>query len=110
MLLIHCPHCGPRAEVEFRYGGESHMQRPGPHTDVSDGEWADYLFYRENPKGEHRERWLHNAGCRRWFNVARDTATHAIRVIYKMGEACPDDGAAAPPAALASQAIKVGAA
>ncbi len=90
MLLIDCPYCGPRAEIEFRCGGESHIQRPGPHTDVSDAEWADYLFYRENPKGEHRERWFHTAGCRRWFNVARDTVTHHIRVTYKMGEACPE--------------------
>ena len=28
MLLIDCPHCGPRAEIEFRYGGEAHMVRP----------------------------------------------------------------------------------
>lgn len=45
MLLIDCPFCGPRAEIEFRCGGESHIQRPGPHTQVSDAEWADYLFY-----------------------------------------------------------------
>ncbi|HLS32032.1 MAG TPA: sarcosine oxidase subunit delta, partial [Brevibacterium sp.] len=22
MLLIDCPHCGPRDEVEFHYGGQ----------------------------------------------------------------------------------------
>src|SRR3546814_9975226 len=80
MLLIDCPFCGPRAEIEFRCGGESHIQRPGPHDRVSDAEWADYLFNRENPKGEHRERWFHSAGCRRWFNAARDTVTHQFRV------------------------------
>ncbi len=98
MLLIDCPFCGPRAEIEFRCGGESHIQRPGPHDQVSDAEWADYLHYRENPKGEHRERWFHAAGCRRWFNAARDTVTHQFRATYKMGEACPeaDDVAAEP--------------
>jgi len=25
MLLIHCPHCGDRNEVEFHCGGESHI-------------------------------------------------------------------------------------
>ena len=86
MLLIDCPYCGPRSEIEFRCGGESHVQRPGPHDAASDEQWADYLFYRHNPKGEHRERWLHMAGCGQWFNVARDTVTHKITAIYRMGE------------------------
>lgn len=95
MLLLNCPYCGPRAEIEFRCGGESHIQRPGPHGDVLDDEWADYLFFRQNPKGEHRERWFHLAGCRQWFNVARDTVTHQVRATYKMLEPCPIDDAAA---------------
>ena len=89
MLLINCPYCGPRAEIEFRCGGEGHVARPGPHDDVTDEVWADYLFYRANPKAEHRERWLHGAGCGRWFNVIRSTVTHAISAIYLMGEAAP---------------------
>lgn len=98
MLLIDCPNCGPRPEAEFRCGGESHIQRPGPHTpgfegEVSDETWADYLFYRANPKGEHLERWVHAAGCRRWFNVARDTVSHRILAIYAMGEQRPEAGA-----------------
>jgi sarcosine oxidase subunit delta len=92
MLLIDCPNCGPRAEIEFRYGGQSHVQRPGPHEAVSDEAWADYLFYRQNPKGEHRERWVHAAGCRQWFNVARDTVTHQILAVYPMGESLPATG------------------
>lgn len=94
MLLIDCPNCGPRAETEFRCGGETHIQRPGPHGDVNDEAWADYLFYRQNPKGEHRERWVHSAGCRQWFNVARDTVTHRIVAVYPMGETLPAAGAA----------------
>jgi sarcosine oxidase subunit delta len=86
MLLIECPFCGPRAEVEFRCGGETHIQRPSPHGEVSDQVWSEYLFYRTNPKGEHRERWHHAAGCRRWFNVARDTTTHRIAAVYPIGE------------------------
>lgn len=86
MLLITCPNCGARAEIEFRYGGESYIERPGPHGDVTDQAWADYLFQRSNPKGEHRERWVHSAGCGRWFNIVRDTVTHRIVAIYPMGE------------------------
>ena len=90
MLLISCPHCGPRAEIEFRCGGESHIQRPGPHTAVSDSVWADYLYFRDNPKGLLLERWLHQAGCRRWFNVARDTVTHEIKAVYAMTDPKPE--------------------
>ena len=31
------------------------------------------------------ERWRHAAGCRRWFNVVRDTVSHQIIEIYAMG-------------------------
>ncbi len=94
MLQIPCPWCGTRDETEFHFGGEAHVERPG--IDVSDAEWADYLFNRENPKGLHYERWFHTFGCRQWFNVARDTVTHEIHVVYKMGETKPDLTAANP--------------
>jgi sarcosine oxidase subunit delta len=93
MLLIDCPYCGPRAEIEFRCGGSSHIVRPGPHDAVSDEAWADYLFYRANPKGKHRERWVHSAGCGQWFNLVRDTITHEISAIYRMGDILQDGAA-----------------
>lgn len=89
MLLINCPCCGPRDEVEFRCGGQSHITRPGPPETVSDKQWGDYLFTRINPKGVHLERWVHAGGCRQWFNVARSTVTHDIVAVYGMGEAAP---------------------
>ncbi len=52
---------------------------------ASDAEWADYLFYRDNVKGLHLERWVHSFGCRQWFNVVRDTATHEIVEVVRMG-------------------------
>ncbi|MCH8100990.1 MAG: sarcosine oxidase subunit delta [Proteobacteria bacterium] len=88
MLRIPCPWCGVRDETEFRFGGEAHVERPG--LEVSDAEWADYLFNRENPKGLHYERWCHVYGCSQWFNVVRDTVTHEIHAVYEMGEAKPD--------------------
>ncbi|NIR58477.1 MAG: sarcosine oxidase subunit delta, partial [Gammaproteobacteria bacterium] len=54
----------------------------------SDEQWGDYLFMRKNPKGPHLERWTCN-GCRRWFNVRRDTSTDEITAVYKMGERPP---------------------
>jgi heterotetrameric sarcosine oxidase delta subunit len=89
MLHISCPFCGPREEIEFSYGGEGHIARPAEPDQLSDAEWADYLFMRKNPKGVHYERWNHTRGCRRWFNAARHTVTHEILAVYRMGEKPP---------------------
>ena len=88
MLRIPCPYCGVRDEPEFSFGGQSHVARPA--FAASDAIWADYLFNRDNPKGLHYERWCHRYGCGRWFNVARDTTTNEIRLVYAMGEGKPD--------------------
>jgi heterotetrameric sarcosine oxidase delta subunit len=85
MLLIDCPHCGLRDETEFACGGEAHIARPLAENAISDAEFAEYLFWRDNPKGVFLERWCHTAGCRRWFNAARDTVTHEFIEIYAMG-------------------------
>lgn len=87
MLQIPCPWCGVRDEVEYRFGGESHLKRPGP--DAADADWADYLFNRQNPKGVHYERWCHRDGCGQWFNLARDTVTHEIVAVYRMDQPQP---------------------
>ena len=90
MLLISCPWCGPREESEFQCGGEAHIARPVDSEGLSDTAWGDYVFMRKNPKGVQYERWHHAAGCRRWFNVARNTVTHDILAIYRMGEPPPE--------------------
>jgi sarcosine oxidase, subunit delta len=90
MLLIPCPWCGPRNEMEFSYGHEGHIARPPEPEKLDDEAWGDYVFLRKNPKGVHYERWLHARGCRRWFNVARHTVTHEILAVYKMGEPKPN--------------------
>lgn len=78
MLMINCPWCGDRAEIEFSCGGEANIRRPAPSDQVSDKEWADYLFMRKNPRGRSDEQWLHAHGCRRWIKVERDTVTYEI--------------------------------
>lgn len=90
MLLIECPYCGPRDEIEFRYGGEAHIARPPDPSTLTDAEWANYLFFRSNTKGVFAERWMHAHGCRRWFNVLRDTVSHRILAVYRAGERRPD--------------------
>ncbi|MFI1760890.1 sarcosine oxidase subunit delta family protein [Streptomyces sp. NPDC020800] len=89
MLLIPCPWCGPRDEVEFHYGGQAHVAYPEDPAALTDEEWARYLFFRDNPKGPFAERWSHAAGCRRWFNAVRDTATNEILTVYGTGEERP---------------------
>jgi len=89
MLLISCPHCGPRAESEFAYGGEAHIERPKDPAALSDAEWAEFVFLRDNPKGLLLERWNHAQGCRRWFNVARDSVSYEILAVYAMGSPPP---------------------
>jgi len=89
MFLIECPWCGVRDETEFTCAGEAHIARPLETEKLSDEEWADYLFMRNNPKGTHREQWLHAAGCRRYFNAERDTVTYQIKGTYKIGEKPP---------------------
>lgn len=89
MLIIECPYCGERPETEFRYGGEAHIARPEHPEALSDEEWAEFLFMRTNTKGLFRERWMHAAGCRQWFNAVRDTVSYRIMATYKVGETPP---------------------
>ncbi len=90
MLLIVCPYCGARPELEFSYGGEAHVARPKDPASVSDAEWADYLYARSNPKGVHAERWRHTHGCARFFNALRDTLSDRFLATYRIGEKRPD--------------------
>jgi sarcosine oxidase subunit delta len=94
MLLIPCPWCGNRAELEFQYGGEANLKRAADPSAVSDEAWTDFLYMRTNPKGLHAERWRHVHGCGRFFNVMRDTVSDRILAAWKPGEPRPDiDGA-----------------
>lgn len=90
MLLITCPHCGPRPEVEFRNMGEAHLVRPADPSVLSDEQWAEFLFMRTNTKGVIAERWNHIHGCQRFFNALRDTVSDQFVTTYKAGEKRPE--------------------
>jgi sarcosine oxidase subunit delta len=87
MMQIPCIYCGPRDESEFTCGGTSHIARPD--VAQSDQTWGEYLFFRDNPKGLHFERWRHVQGCGQWFNVARNTVTHEISSVYAISDPPP---------------------
>jgi sarcosine oxidase, subunit delta len=86
-MRLPCPICGPRDEAEFSFGGQSHIDRPGPPDTVGAQDWADYLYHHDVPAGWQTERWVHSAGCRQWFNLQRNTVTHETGLSYLMGDA-----------------------
>lgn len=90
MLLIDCPFCGPRAETEFRCGGEAHIARPVDPSALDDVAWSEFLYMRSNTKGVLAERWNHAHGCGRWFNALRDTVSDRFLASYRSGEPRPD--------------------
>ncbi len=89
MLLIDCPYCGKRPELEFTHGGQAHIARAQNPSELSAQEWTDFLYMRLNIKGVHAERWRHTHGCGRFFNALRDTTTDHFLATYKAGEPRP---------------------
>jgi sarcosine oxidase subunit delta len=89
MLLIPCPYCGERPELEFTHGGEAHLIRPTLPSEVDDEAWSRFLYMRENLKGVYAERWRHARGCGQFFNALRDTTTDHFVAVYKRGEPKP---------------------
>ena len=86
MLNIKCPYCGDRSQKEFAYGGDGTVVRPKLNQEISDEKWDEFVYLRKSPRGKHIELWHHIAGCRRWFQVQRDTVTHEIFQTAKMSE------------------------
>lgn len=74
-MRIPCPLCGPRDRREFYYKGAA-LDRPAP--DAGAQAWDDYVHLRENPAGQTRDLWQHEAGCGAWIVVTRDTVSHAV--------------------------------
>lgn len=82
MLVILCPHCGPRNDEEFTYQGEL-VPRPPVETDPVT--WRKYLYMKHNQAGWQTERWFHVSGCRRFLEVERNTITNEIRRVREVG-------------------------
>ena len=89
MLLIACPYCGKRPELEFTYGGQAHLARPADPAELDDQTWTDFLYMRTNVKGIYAERWRHARGCGRFFNAIRDTTTDHFLATYEAGTPPP---------------------
>ena len=81
MILLNCPHCGERNSQEFRYGGE-YNPRPKDPGSVSQEEWTDFVYLRENKLGVQKEWWYHRAGCQVWFLAERHTGNLEVKKTY----------------------------
>ncbi len=103
MLLIPCPYCGERPEIEFTHGGEAHLVRPAPPATVDAQTWTQFLYMRTNTKGRYTERWRHARGCGKFFNAVRDTTTDHFIAVYKSGEPPPPEPTPAAPTPAASK-------
>jgi sarcosine oxidase subunit delta len=76
-MRITCPNCGDRDRREFYYQGDA-LALNRPSADAPAGAWDDYLHNRDNPAGDTRDMWFHEAGCGAWLVVDRNTVTHAV--------------------------------
>ena len=76
MLWLNCPQCGSRPVEEFAFGGELPTV-PDRITDPHERD-VDYVWMFDNLEGVSTERWFHQAGCRRWHTVSRNTINDAI--------------------------------
>ncbi|MEM7407695.1 MAG: sarcosine oxidase subunit delta [Pseudomonadota bacterium] len=86
-MRIPCPLCGLREHGEFTYLGDASLiHRPDPEGDDAAAAFHEYVHMRTNPAGTHRELWYHDAGCRSWLVVTRNTATHAIEDVKRAEE------------------------
>jgi len=65
MLLIKCPYCGERPEIEFSYGGQAHLARPATIR-ISDQDWASTLHAPQS-QGRACRALAHLQGCARFF-------------------------------------------
>ena len=88
MQIFSCPFCGPRPEYEFHFGGDLGNARPEGFDTVPDQAWADYLYFRNNPKGAAREVWMHLT-CGEVFSMTRDTVTMAAEPGKTLAEGQP---------------------
>ncbi len=80
-MRIDCPLCRSRPLGEFSYRGDATLAQPPDDSEESIEAWVDHLYFRDNPKGWHRELWQHQAGCRAWLIVERHTLSHQIRSV-----------------------------
>lgn len=74
MQTFPCPFCGSRNETEFYFAAEAGKLRPDTTVDVSNAQWATYLYAQKNEKGTVQEVWMHLT-CAEVFILERNSVT-----------------------------------
>jgi sarcosine oxidase, subunit delta len=82
MKILNCPLNGPRNISEFACLGEV---KTAPAPDAGAAEWADFVFFEQNPAGRTREWWIHLA-TNYLFIVDRDTRSDQILATYSLDD------------------------
>ena len=91
MLLIAVPIAGWSGRRSNSAMAARPISRaPADPAALDDAAWAEFLYFRANPKGLHAERWRHIHGCGRFFNCVRDTVSDRILRDLSCGEPRPD--------------------
>ena len=81
-MIINHPLLGRRDSAEFVYLGDAALiDSPDPTSDAAAQEFYEYAYLRDNPAGDLRELWFHEAGDRSWLVVTRNTVTHEIKKV-----------------------------
>jgi heterotetrameric sarcosine oxidase delta subunit len=88
MILIPCPHCGPRNSSEFSYLGEP-KSRPHVKPDDTPSQWRRYLYEKRNPAGWTAEQWFHASGCRKVIVAVRHTVSNEVHWTGLPGDEIP---------------------
>jgi len=83
MKILNCPLNGPRNISEFICFGEV-TNMPNPN-DMSDEQWADFIWMSNNTAGVVQEWWCH-AATSYWFIAERNTITDEILKTYPANE------------------------
>lgn len=83
MKIMNCPLNGPRNISEFACFGEV-TDMPNPN-ELSDEQWADFIWMSNNTAGVIREWWCHTATSY-WFIAERNTVTDEILKTYPANE------------------------
>ena len=82
MMQINCPHCGPRAQIEFTY---ERTVDSVVRIDATHDEAMKRLYARGHPRGIDDEIWRHTFGCRAWMVLRRHRVTHVIDSVQAVG-------------------------
>ena len=90
MLLIPCPWCGPRDEVEFHYGGQAHVAYPADPPALTDEEWAAVPVLPRQPQGPVRRALDATPPAAAAGSTPSATPrTHEFLAVYRIGEPKP---------------------